>query len=100
MKFSWKAFGIFNFAAALIAFSLFAVSPPTSLDAQSLAPKIKTGDPLPANLFIELAKAVNPAVVNISTTQMITYRNPYGGPPSGDPMLDLFRQFMGGGSPY
>nr|MBT4760420.1 PDZ domain-containing protein [Pseudobdellovibrionaceae bacterium] len=57
-------------------------------------PKFDESDPLPANLFIELAKLVNPAVVNISTSQL---------PPKGirrgldprDPRSLFFRQFMG-----
>lgn len=58
-------------------------------------PKIKPGDPLPANLFVELAKLVNPAVVNIYTTYL-----PKGQPfayqdRTGDPFFDLFQQFMG-----
>ncbi|MCB0411201.1 MAG: Do family serine endopeptidase [Bdellovibrionales bacterium] len=58
-------------------------------------PTIKYGDPLPANLFVELSKAINPAVVNISTTQRPktpTMQSPYG----RDPITDLFQQFMGG----
>jgi serine protease Do len=68
-----------------------------SLSASAFAelPKIKPGDPLPANLFVELAKLVNPAVVNIYTTYL-----PKGQPfsfqdRSGDPFFDLFQQFMG-----
>ncbi len=34
------------------------------------APKLKLTEPLPANLFIELAKAVDPAVVRISTSAL------------------------------
>jgi hypothetical protein len=33
---------------------------------------IRAGDPLPANLFIELNKVINPTVVNISTSQTPT----------------------------
>src|ERR1700742_167643 len=60
-------------------------------------PKVKPGDPLPSNLFVELAKLVNPAVVNIYTTYL-----PKGQPfsfqdRSGDPFFDLFQQFMGPG---
>lgn len=33
-------------------------------------PALKLGDPLPANLFVELAKAINPAIVNISTSTL------------------------------
>lgn len=54
-------------------------------------PKLKDSDALPANLFVELAKRVNPAVVNIYTTYLPKgrARNPYN-----DPMMDLFEQFM------
>lgn len=57
-------------------------------------PKLKGGDPLPANLFVELAKNVNPAVVNIYTTYL-----PKGRPrnPFNDPMFDIFEQFMAPG---
>lgn len=66
-------------------------------------PKVKPGEPLPANLFVELNKLVNPAVVNIYTTYL-----PKGQPfamqdRSGDPFFDLFQQFMGPGggrNPY
>lgn len=61
-------------------------------------PKLKASDPLPAGLFIELAKAINPAVVNVFTTYMPRermMRDPYR-----DPFFDLFEQFMGpGGMP-
>lgn len=52
-------------------------------------PTLKLTDPLPANLFTELAKAINPAVVNISTSVI----------PKGrvmrDPMLEMLEQFYG-----
>lgn len=50
-------------------------------------PTIKLNDPLPANLFVELAKAINPSVVNISTSSyMRNYR---------DPMQELMERFYG-----
>lgn len=52
-------------------------------------PPLKLNDPLPSNLFVELAKNINPTVVNISTSsisQPMRYR---------DPMMDLFEQFYG-----
>ena len=52
------------------------------------APALKFGDPLPANLFIELAKAINPAIVNIST-----FANNRG--LSRDPLLDQLERFYG-----
>lgn len=62
-------------------------------------PKLKASDPLPSGLFVELAKAINPSVVNIFTTYMPRdrmMRDPYR-----DPFFDLFEQFMGpgGGGP-
>jgi serine protease Do len=60
-----------------------------------LDPK-KLGEPLPANLFSELAKLMNPTVVSIFSSQAPrpqAYR---------DPMQDLFEQFWGnpfGGRP-
>ncbi|MNJ96707.1 putative periplasmic serine endoprotease DegP-like precursor [compost metagenome] len=53
-------------------------------------PKMKLSDPLPANLFVELAKAVNPAVVNISTSAL-----PRNNPRMRDPMLDMLEQLYG-----
>lgn len=51
---------------------------------------MKLGDPLPANAFIELNKLVNPAVVNISTTQrqMAPRAN-------RDPYFDMLEQLFG-----
>jgi serine protease Do len=72
-------------------------------DAQT-ALKMNLGDPLPANLFVELAKAVNPTVVNISTSYMPQRQrrgDPRGMP--ADPMQELFEEFLrrqgGGGAP-
>jgi serine protease Do len=61
-------------------------------------PKLKDTDPLPAGLFINLAKVVNPAVVNIYTTYGMPDSRMYGGgDPYRDPFFDLFEQFMGPG---
>lgn len=73
-------------------FSLQAIPP-----ASAKLPDLKSSSPLPANLFVELAKAVNPSVVFISTTRL-----PRGGRSRlpRDPLFDLFEQFMappGGG---
>lgn len=66
-----------------------------SVHAQSLPlpkdpPKLKLGESMPANLFVELAKAINPAVVNISTTAL-----PKNMPRGRDPMLDMLEQLYG-----
>jgi serine protease Do len=64
----------------------------TPADAQN-AFKMNLGEPLPANIFIELAKNMNPTVVNISVSSM-----PRGGRRGGfsrDPYADLFEQFLG-----
>jgi len=58
---------------------------------QKTPPPMKFSDPLPANLFVELGKAINPAVVNIST--LAIPRIPRGG--QRDPMLDMLEQFYG-----
>lgn len=78
----------------LLAFSFLLISAPSG----AKIPTMKMGDPLPSNLFVELAKEVNPSVVFISTTKL-----PYGGQQRlpRDPLFDLFEQFMGpqGGLP-
>jgi len=51
---------------------------------------ISSAQNLPANAFIELAKVVNPAVVNISIT--VTPRHFRGG---RDPFFDMLEQFYG-----
>ncbi|WP_413568366.1 trypsin-like peptidase domain-containing protein [Bdellovibrio sp. HCB117] len=79
-----------KFLVLLLAVSM--VAPVT--EAQTVlpkdAPKLKLSDPLPGNLFVELAKAVNPAVVNISTTAL-----PKNMPGRRDPMLDMLEQLYG-----
>jgi serine protease Do len=55
----------------------------------------KLGDPLPRNLFVELSKAVNPAVVSITTSQAVRrdssrYR---------DPLQEFLEDFYGGRGP-
>jgi serine protease Do len=51
--------------------------------------------------FVELAKALNPAVVNISTKQEVQRqrgRSPFGGE-EGDPFQDFFERFFGRRNP-
>ncbi len=71
------------------------VSEHAPLKAQKAVPEIKKGDPLPENLFIELAKIINPAVVNISTAQAPRrpQRFQHPGMPQ-DPLFDFFERFM------
>ncbi|MCH2533652.1 MAG: Do family serine endopeptidase [Bdellovibrionales bacterium] len=40
-----------------------------SLNSFAQLPDVKKGEPLPSNIFVELNKVVNPAVVNINTSQ-------------------------------
>lgn len=77
------------FVAAFAGF--FAESQTTTL------PKLKASEPLPANLFVDLYKAVNPAVVNIFTTYIPRGRpmGPFGNDPYRDPFFELFEQFAG-----
>lgn len=76
----------------LILIAIFAVSalPSFSFAAVNLSPALKFGDPLPANAFVELAKLINPAVVNISTTTLPKRRQM-----QRDPMLDMLQEFYG-----
>jgi len=81
----------FLFALALLigAVTFFQFNETTAQSLQKNPPVLKLGEPLPANLFVELAKAINPTVVNISTSVIPkgrTYR---------DPMLDMLEQFYG-----
>ncbi len=59
------------------------------------APTLKFSDPLPANTFTELYKAINPAVVNVSTSvrPKISRRSPVN--PYRDPFFDFFEEFIG-----
>ena len=71
----------------------------SGIHAQTI-PSVKNGKPLPSNLFIELNKAVNPAVVNIFTeTNPRINRKARGGlrgrHNSNDPMEELLQQFFG-----
>ncbi|MGE0634385.1 MAG: Do family serine endopeptidase, partial [Pseudobdellovibrionaceae bacterium] len=50
---------------------------------------MKLGEALPSNLFIELAKSINPTVVNISTTTLPRGRM------RQDPLLQMLEQFYG-----
>jgi len=69
----------------------------SAFSAKAQIPKIRPGDPLPANIFVELAKAVNPAVVNVFTTYIPrqTLAQPYM---QNDPLFEMLQQFMGGES--
>lgn len=86
-----KNFFVGLFTATVL---VFGAAEFTQLDAQRSF-RFKASDPLPSNLFVELAKHVNPAVVNISTTSQPM--NVQGLPPQfgpRDPFFDFFEQFM------
>ncbi|MBC7466669.1 MAG: trypsin-like peptidase domain-containing protein [Bdellovibrio sp.] len=53
------------------------------------APVLKLSDPLPGNLFVELARVVNPSIVNISTSVVPQGRT------ARDPMMEMLEQFYG-----
>ncbi len=54
-------------------------------------PVMKLSDPLPANLFVELSRVINPTVVNISTSVLPSKVQPG----MRDPMLDMLEQLYG-----
>lgn len=56
---------------------------------QKTPPPMKLGDPMPANLFAELSRIINPAVVNISTSIIPRGRR------MRDPMMDMLEQLYG-----
>ena len=58
---------------------------------QKTPPPMKLSDPLPANLFVELSRIINPAVVNISTS----LRARKAQPGMRDPMLEMLERFYG-----
>ncbi|WP_413586774.1 trypsin-like peptidase domain-containing protein [Bdellovibrio sp. HCB274] len=79
-----------NFLFLLLAASMAA---PVQAQTNSLPkdpPKLNLSASLPANLFVELSKAINPAVVNISTSAI-----PKNMPRGRDPMLDMLEQMYG-----
>ena len=57
-----------------------------NLSAYPIIEKIKPGEPLPADIFIKMAKIINPTVVNISTTQVNDMPFPF----FNDPIFDFF----------
>lgn len=58
------------------------------------SPTMKLGDPLPANLFVELARVVNPSVVSVAA-DIRPQRMRRGGFGGRDPFFDLLEEFMG-----
>jgi serine protease Do len=56
---------------------------------QKTPPPMKFNDPLPANLFVELSRIINPAIVNISTSLKPRGRG------QQDPMLELLERYYG-----
>jgi serine protease Do len=87
MKIKWTFFWFAAFFVVALAYGT------NELRAQK-APIIKSGDPMPINLFVELGKLINPAVVNISTAQKVI-RRPMGPQRPNDPFWEFFEQFMG-----
>lgn len=73
--------------------SLISFQAPVSFAQKTIAPALKFGDPLPANAFVELARIINPAIVNISTTVMPKQMPGRGGP--RDPFFDMLQEFYG-----
>lgn len=77
------------FLVLSVALSAQAQNPTLALP--TTPPKLNLSSPLPANLFVELAKAINPAIVNISTTALPKNNQQR----MRDPMLDMLEQLYG-----
>ncbi|WP_409477804.1 trypsin-like peptidase domain-containing protein [Pseudobdellovibrio sp. HCB154] len=84
-----KRLTIVILAILATAFVYFQNNEVTAQSFQKTPPALKLGEPLPANLFVELAKAINPSVVNISTSVIPRGRM------QRDPMLEMLEQFYG-----
>lgn len=77
------------FVYALLTLSL--ITPPTFAQVpQRTPPPMKLNDPLPGNLFVELGRIINPAIVNISTLAIPKNNNMYR-----DPLLEMLERFDG-----
>ncbi len=74
----------------LFLFLCFLLPGASPIFAEKNSPTLKLGEPLPANLFVELARVINPGVVNISTKirpqRVQRYR---------DPFFDMLEQMYG-----
>ena len=57
-----------------------------NLSATPVIEQLRPGEPLPADIFIKMAKIINPTVVNISTTQVNDMPYPF----FNDPIFDFF----------
>lgn len=80
---------VLSFVALLTAASIYSLNSAAELP-QKTPPAMKLADPLPANLFSELSRIINPTVVNISTSVI-----PKNNMRMRDPMLDMLEQFYG-----
>jgi len=86
-----KKIKLLSFLTVVILFvlspGLIFISYQKNLHADPFIKKLQPGEPLRADLFIKLAKMINPAVVNISTTKLNeTAPLPY----FNDPLFDFF----------
>ena len=82
-------------SAALLSLTLMTstIQPAMAQVPQKSPPAMKLNEALPANLFVELGKIINPAVVNISTLAIPKMNR--GGINPQDPMLEMLEQFYG-----
>ena len=90
MKLLFSLRKIFYLSLGLI----FLVPLLTFLPPYPTAQALKKGEPLPSDLFIQLAKKINPAVVNISTSSRPKVQRRQGRPQYRDPFFDLFDKFL------
>src|SRR4051812_14341995 len=86
---------IFTLGITLLVFNSSSIQAQSKLPLPTTPPTLKLSDPLPGNLFVELGKAINPAVVNISTSIIPRQRRGQ----YRDPLLEMLEQFYGQQNP-
>ena len=78
---------MYQVAPVLFCAILIALAYPLNTHAGTTIRSLRPGDALPADIFIKLAKVINPTVVNISTSQFIKQPTTL---PFNDPFFEFF----------
>ena len=84
----------YAFYISIFPLFLFLLSPSLENETLLVSASSKSSPVLREDSFINLAKIMNPAVVNIYTTHKMKFKTPFPNR-NGDPFFDLFEQFFG-----